>query len=145
MVVSREYEEAVRAIASEIPQWKGRIHNPENVVVMDIAIISAKKILVAEFDGVKVLVEFPMENLFSMGFDLQEQKCVNDMVSQYRGEISLNPRVLYVGDSCRVDERRLPDTQVSGQRRFEHDGPARNDKELKQKYTDHKGNVYTIA
>ncbi|KAG9398345.1 hypothetical protein AC1031_014684 [Aphanomyces cochlioides] len=104
MVVSREDEEAVREIASEIPQWKGRIYNPENVVVVDIIVVSANKILVAEFDGVKVLAMFLMENLFSMVFDLQEQKCVNDMVSQYRGDLGLNPRVLYVGDSCRVDK-----------------------------------------
>ncbi|CAK4145617.1 unnamed protein product [Aphanomyces euteiches] len=153
MVVSREDEEAVRAIAREIPQWKGRIRNPEDVVVTDIAVVSANKILVAEFDGVKVLVKFPMENLFSMVFDLQEQKRVNDMVSQYRGDLGLNPRVLYVGDSCRVDEfvdcRTLKQADYADPSTMDQLATQlarlHNDKELKQRYIDLKGSVYTIA
>ncbi|ETV99125.1 hypothetical protein H310_08534 [Aphanomyces invadans] len=97
---------AVRRVAKEVPMWKGVIaaNGADDVVVTKLPVVSANKILVADLHGTKVLVKFPMENVFSMVFDLHEQKIVNDMVSSYRGDLGLNPRVLHINDVCRVDE-----------------------------------------
>ncbi|RHY53007.1 hypothetical protein DYB26_010551 [Aphanomyces astaci] len=149
---------AVRRVAKEIPMWKQLLAEGEGtdkeVVVTKMQVVSANKILVAAFRGTKVLVKFPMENLFSMVFDLHEQKLVNDMVSSYRGDLGRNPKVLYIDATCRVDAfvecRTLCQADYldppTMQHLAEELAALHCDSRLKEQYITLKGgNPYTIA
>jgi len=51
-----------------------------------------------------LMLKMPLQNPFEELFDLNEQKIVNDMISLYRGEKGLNPKVLCINDKFRIDE-----------------------------------------
>ncbi|KAF0719792.1 Aste57867_791 [Aphanomyces stellatus] len=146
---------AVRRVTKTLPLWDGHVHDADkDIHVSRLEVVSANKILVAECHGLKVLVKFPMQNLFSMVFDLSEQKMVNDMVSQYRGDRGLNPKVLHVGTDCRVDEfvpcRTLQQSDYADMATMEklavQLATLHNDCALKEAYIAIKGGeVHTIA
>ncbi|ETV92148.1 hypothetical protein H310_13401 [Aphanomyces invadans] len=145
---------AVRRVVRDVPMWKNQLASGDDVIVTCLPVLTANKILVADFRGKKVLVKFPMENVFSMVFDLHEQKIVNDMVSLYRGDLERNPKVLYVNDVCRVDEfvecRTLTSADYLDETTMKHLAielaTLHCDVRLKDRYIALKdGDVYTIA
>jgi len=108
LLTEEEQKEIIFFIRSSVPEWQNIQDN--EITFQKMGVPSANKILLVETTSTtvskykKLLLKMPLHNPFEELFDLQEQKMVNDMISLYRGDKGLNPKVLCINDKFRIDE-----------------------------------------
>eukprot|EP01100_Stratorugosa_tubuloviscum_P002677 TRINITY_DN1637_c2_g2_i1.p1 TRINITY_DN1637_c2_g2~~TRINITY_DN1637_c2_g2_i1.p1 ORF type:complete len:387 (-),score=143.06 TRINITY_DN1637_c2_g2_i1:120-1280(-) len=113
MSISQEEKlNIIELIVENVKEWeslKNDKNNLNNIIIEKMNVISANKVIFADCcnDSIvprRLVLKFPLVNIFSAVFNLEEQKIVNDFVSDFRGKLGLNPRVLYIDKNSRIDE-----------------------------------------